>query len=162
MKKLLLVLFTLFTVQLTMGQDFFKPLPKPYGYVKGWYNQIPKLNPDAVKLSPVSPIHMSAWRPVATLPVLRYQDGQFSTTTIGGGVAWQYLEFNDSTGKWSSVISISPLTVLTGVNAAGKAFSLSYASTIGFFNNLLLVGGGYDITAGKPFALVSIGVNFNN
>ena len=105
---------------------------------------------------------MSAWRPVATLPVLRYQDGQFSTTTIGGGIAWQSLEFNDSTGKWTSTVSLSPLTILTGVNAQGKAFSLSYAATAGFFNNLLLVGGGYDLTAKAPFALVSIGVNFNN
>jgi hypothetical protein len=166
MKKLLVGLILLFAVQLSFGQ-IIKPLPKPNGYKTGWFKPIPK--PSSLKLdSPfftpviVKPITMTAWRPVASVPLVRYQNGQFSTVTVGGGIAWEYLQFNDTTGRWTSLVSLSPLTVLTGVNVNGSNFSLSYAATAGFFNNLISIGYGYDIVQKAPFFLVSVGVNFNN
>jgi hypothetical protein len=161
MKKILLGLVILFSVQLSFGQ-LIKPIPKP----SSWLKPIPK--PSTLKLDSVyvpiikKPVTTTMWRPVGTLPVLRYQNNQFSTVSLGGGIAWEYLQFNDSTGRWSSVVSLSPLTILTGVNINGSTVSLSYAATAGFFNNLLLVGYGYDITQKQPFFLISVGVNFNN
>ena len=163
MKKILLGLVLILTMQTAFAQ-IIKPIPKPKSYKGGFFKPLDK--PDALKLSAtpvvVKPITMTTWRPVANVPLLRYQDGAFSTVTVGGGVAWEYLQFNDSTGRWNAVVSLSPATILTGVNVNGQAFSISYAATAGFFNNLFSVGYGYDLTQKKTFFLVSVGINFNN
>ncbi len=154
MKKLFLGLTLLFAAELSFGQ-LIKPIAKPESY-----------KTKSTKLTAVAPlttpITMWSWRPIAVVPLGRYQNGQFSTVTVGGGIALQYLKFDDSTGRWNSIVSISPLTVLTGVNVNGNAFSLSYAATVGILNNLVTVGYGYDLMQRQTFFLLGTTINFNN
>jgi len=66
-----------------------------------------------------------------------------------------------------SNFSFSPLTVLiSGDTAEGSTLDISYATTVGFFNNALMLGLGYDFGQvegrRRTFFLLSVGINFNN
>jgi hypothetical protein len=60
--------------------------------------------------------------------------------------------------------SFSPLTVLMSKSAEEGNIDLSYASTMGFFNNTFVVGIGYDfgevVDRSRWFGLLSIGATF--
>ncbi len=121
------------------------------------------------------------WRPAATIPALKLVESSrpnasidgYMLTSAGGGITYQKLvwesnEDNPKKGKWVSKFSWSPLTVLVAGNFDGNtAIDVSPAMTVGFFQNLLMLGGGYDlgtVPSGRSrfFGAISININFNN
>ena len=114
------------------------------------------------------------FRPTVTLPAFKLVESTredsnvdvFVLTSVGGGISLQKLKHDGK--KWKSQFSWSPLTILLSgnLNAEDTSLDLSIASTLGFFNNLLMVGGGYDLGSVKNrsrfFGLLSVGINFNN
>jgi hypothetical protein len=115
------------------------------------------------------------WRPVVTIPALRVTQSTranavvdaFLLTSVGGGLSWQRLRWNAARRRYDSTFSVSPATVLLAGRIAGdNVLDVSYAATVGFFNNLLMVGTGYDLGTVKGrsrwFGLLSVGINFNN
>ena len=101
----------------------------------------------------------------------RKLDGR-TLTALGGGLEFgkyksKQVNNNPTSGyQRVSVFSYSPFTVLLSGN--GDAFlDVSIAQTIGFFNNTLQFGGGYDFgeidsdRVGRWFFLLSVGININ-
>lgn len=142
------------------SQGFFKPIEKPTAA------QIAADRTVAEK---------SSWRPVVTLPALKLvetsrEDAKIDAlllTSTGGGISWQKLKYDEEDEKWKSTFSVSPITILLSGNLSSETpIDISYAATVGFFNNLIMVGGGYDLgsVSGRSrfFGLISIGINFNN
>ena len=121
----------------------------------------------------------TAWRPVVNLPALKLTesvrpdaqvDGQV-LTSVGGGISVQRLRWNSNKGDeggWVSTFSFSPLTILVSGNFGGDdaRLDVSPAMTIGFFDNVIMFGGGWDLGKvtgrSRAFGLLSIGINFNN
>jgi hypothetical protein len=154
-KKLLLLGLLAFSFGICSAQVHFD---------LGWQNftkPLPRLDEDTrlLKLQRNVQITMSGWRPMATIPLFRLQDGNLVPVTVGGGIAWQYLKYNDSTQRWNVLVSLSPATILAGVN---NGFSFSYAATAGFYNNFIVIGAGWDFTKNEPFYLIGVNINFNN
>jgi hypothetical protein len=89
-------------------------------------------------------------------------------TQVGGGVSYQNLVYDSTNEKWISTFSFSPMTILISGNTANDdPIDLSYAMTVGFFDNLIMLGAGWDFgnvedDRSRFFGLLSIGVNFNN
>lgn len=155
-------------------EEFFSPLEPPLQESNSDWT----LSTDSVKLF----IPKTKWklRPLVSLPALKItqstrEDAEadvFLLTSTGGGISFQKLEAvppdqENPSGKWKSTFSWSPLTVLLSGNlAADDPIDLSLATTVGFFNNLLMFGVGYDLGTvegrGRGFGVVSIGINFNN
>lgn len=124
-------------------------------------------------------IKKSAWRPVVTLPAIKITgstrpnakiDAQV-LTAVGGGISRQRLVWDKqkgATGGWRSTFSWSPVTVLVAGSFTDKdaLLNVSPAMTFGFFDNLIMLGAGYDLgdVVGRKrlFGLMSIGINFNN
>lgn len=115
------------------------------------------------------------WRPIVALPALKIVESSRSDakvdalllTSTGGGISWQRLKFDDDSKKWKSTFSFSPATILLSGNfTADSPIDISYAMTVGFFNNLIMIGGGYDLgsVSGRSrfFGLLSVGISFNN
>lgn len=143
-----------------LAQGFFKRLEKPT---------------TAQIVADNSVTEKSEWRPVVTLPALKLvetnrEDAKVDAlllTSTGGGISWQKLKYDEEDEKWKSTFSVSPITILLSGNlSADTPIDISYAATVGFFNNLIMVGGGYDLgsVSGRSrfFGLISIGINFNN
>ena len=149
--KILLVITAILLVQSTYSQSLFKPIPKPKGHVYAL-----SITPSTDASSGAA---MWSWRPMATAPIFRYQKGSFNATTIGGGISYQHLVYDAINQRYNSTISLSPATFLVGQN---NGFDFSYAGTVGFFNNILLFGGGYDFSQKAFFGLITLGVQFNN
>jgi hypothetical protein len=159
MKTLIFIITLLLTLPVIAQSKFSKPIPKP----------------TAVALVGGAPIKKSEWRPIISIPALKISksvrdnsivDTQLLTST-GGGVSWQMLEYDPITEKWKSNFSFSPATILiTGDTSGTSSLDISYATTIGFFNNLIMIGAGYDLGnvegRNRLFGLISIGINLNN
>lgn len=139
-------------------KSFFKPIPKP-----------------DLSLKNNSPNKKKEWRPVINLPAFKIVESSrpdakidaLMLTSTGGGISWQKLEFDTETNKWKSNFSFSPITILVSGNlTAANPIDITYATTVGFFNNLIMFGAGYDLGAvtgrSRIFGLVSIGINLNN
>jgi|SoiMethySBSTD1v2_1073268.scaffolds.fasta_scaffold492002_2 hypothetical protein len=150
-------LFCLLIAGLSSHSQFFKPIPKPGG------------------VGVLAVTKKNEWRPNVTIPALKIVESSRENAkadalllvSTGGGISWQKLTFDAASNKWRSTFSFSPATILLSGNlAADNPIDLSYAMTVGFFNNLLMVGAGYDLgkVEGRSrfFGLLSIGVNFNN
>ena len=161
-KFFFLLLFFLFTISITKAQSglkkFFSPVPKP-----------------TAALAPGTPATRNEWRPVVSLPAMKLVESSrpdakvdaLLLTSTGGGISWQKLKLDAASNKWKCTFSFSPATfLLSGNFTADNPIDISYAMTVGFFNNLLMIGGGYDLgtVSGRSrfFGLISIGINFNN
>lgn len=86
-------------------------------------------------------------------------------TDIGGGL--QLANFkNNNNGEPVNIFSFSPFTVLVSGDP-DQFINLSWASTIGFHNNIVQMGVGYDFgkidasRIGRWFFLLSAGIEFN-
>lgn len=144
-------------------RKFFSPIPKPNEF--GLQN----LGSNSVKAW--------QWRPIVSLPTLKLTESvrpntqldALLLTSVGGGISLQKIKLEDTEAgsKAVSTFSWSPLTVLLSGNlTADNPIDLSVATTVGFFNNLIMIGGGYDLgtvnNRSRWFGVLSIGVNFNN
>jgi len=143
--------------------------------VRRLFSAIPE--PREARLAAVRPESFTCaeWRPVVTIPALRLTQSTranavvdaFLLTSVGGGLSWQRLRWDPARKRYESTFSVSPATVLLAGRIAGdNTLDVSYAATVGFFNNLLMAGAGYDLGTVKSrsrwFGLLSIGINFNN
>lgn len=163
MRLTLLVFFLMFALGTCFAQglkQFFSPIPVPSE----------EFLPSEGGIKP-----SWKWRPIVTLPALKLtestRDGAeldaLLLTSTGGGISFQKLFFNEKDQRWESTFSWSPATLLLSGNlSAENPIDISYVTTIGFFNNLLMLGAGYDLgfveNRSRFFGVVSIGVNFNN
>jgi hypothetical protein len=90
-------------------------------------------------------------------------------SSVGGGVSFQFsTPTADDDPSPNTYFSISPLTILVNSDtaSAGTPLNISWAGTIGFFNDAIMFGGGYDfgdigLRHSRWFGLLSIGINFN-
>jgi hypothetical protein len=114
-------------------------------------------------------------RPIVTIPALKITESTredakvdvFLLTSTGGGISYQHLKYDDEKKKWYVTFSWSlPTVLLSGNLSADNPVDFSVASTVGFYNNLIMLGGGYDLGAVKGrsrwFGVLSIGINLNN
>lgn len=95
-------------------------------------------------------------------------------TSVGGGISLQKIKevtVTNTNGrpeiKSKVEWSWSPITVLFSADSgADNPIDIALATTFGFFNNLVMIGGGYDLGSvtgrSRWFGLLSVGVNFNN
>lgn len=152
---------TFLTVHSVSGQGFFKPIPPP--------------DVQALVDDPVNGAVTKEWRPIVNLPAFKLVESSRENaqvdalvlTSTGGGVAWQKLKYDSATKKWKSLISVSPATILLSGNlSANSPIDIAYAATVGFLNNYIMVGAGYDLGTvegrSRVFGLLSVGINFNN
>jgi len=162
MKNLTIFFLLIFSSQVFAQnglKKFFSPIPKPS-------SQAPPIDGNNKK--------QWEWRPIVSLPALKLTKSSRPSaevdalllTSTGGGISIQKIDF-DGDNKAKSTFSWSPITILLSGNlSAENPIDISAATTVGFFNNLLMVGGGYDLGSvngrGRWFGLVSIGINFNN
>jgi hypothetical protein len=149
MYKFLLSVVAIFAITATTNaQQFFKRMPKP---VAG--RSITGVT---------TPTEQYVFRPV--LNVASYAIGDNSLLN-GGGVAYQFLKYDPTTEKWTSVWSVNMLTwYKTSFSGDGQAFAAGLS--VGFFNNLIMIGGGKSF-ANIPgnsgfFGTIGFGINFNN
>ena len=132
------------------SQSFFKPLSKPKGTVG---------KQGVVKQAATTP-DITAFRPVVN--VASYLIGSSENALLsGGGISYQKLTFNETTGKWSSVWSINALAWgKVALNGTPDTKNFLYGLAVGFFNNLVLVGAATD---GKKFyPTAGFGISLNN
>jgi len=140
--------------------EFFSPLPKPTA---------------SELASHGAPMREIKWRPVVTIPAIKLTQSSRDNakldatilTQVGGGVSVQYLQYDSVAQRWDCYFSWSPLTVLLfGDTSKSAPLDISYATTVGFFNNAIMAGVGWDLGAveGRKrfYGLLSIGINFNN
>ena len=154
-------------------KKFFSPLPPPDRALR---EPIPDTGPEQPE--PVAGLASTKWewRPTVTLPAFKIVESTredskidvFVLSSVGGGISYQKLKFDDETQRWKSIFSWSPITVLLAgnLNDTDSPLDLSLATTLGFVNNLFMIGAGYDLgrveDRSRFFGLLSIGINFNN
>jgi len=154
-------------------KKFFSPLPLPDGALR---EPIPDRGPEQPVPVPDLASLKWEWRPTVTLPAFKIVESTredsnidvFVLSSVGGGISYQKLKFDDETQRWKSIFSWSPLTVLLAgnLNDPDTSLDLSLATTLGFVNNLFMIGAGYDFgrveDRSRFFGLLSVGINFNN
>lgn len=99
------------------------------------------------------------------------------TASIGGGIAFKYCEIDPVTGESDSQFSWSPFTILISGDTKSETpdLSVAYAMTVGFFDDLIQTGFGYDfgdnritnddgaeVTISRWFFLLGLGFSFGN
>lgn len=120
-------------------------------------------------------------KPSITLPAFKIYKSKKENTIadvavmsgIGGGVSLVWYDKKNSIAtplnsktdvKLKSYFTFSPMTVLLRKEAEKGSIDLSYAMTAGFFDDILMIGIGYDLGEVKDrnrlFLLLSIGANF--
>jgi hypothetical protein len=114
-------------------------------------------------------------KPIVTIPALKIvssvrsnalYDAEF-ITSAGGGITIQSSTFRKDGTNYVN-ISLTPVGfILTGnTTQANSVIDLSYFASIGLFNNVFQIGGGYDLGAetGKSrfFWALSFGINLSN
>lgn len=78
---------------------------------------------------------------------------------VGGGLAFYYAEIDPVTGNEERLFSFSPFTVLLSGTVSEEANNLdiAYACTVGFFNDLIMTGFGYNL--GSSYVQMDDGTN---
>ena len=138
---------------------FFKPIPKPTDQ----------------QLFDTDVIKQNKWRPSITLPALKLVESSrddavvdaLVLTSTGGGISYQMLEYDSKAEKWKSNFSFSPATILLSGNlTSDNPIDISYAMTLGIFDDMIMLGGGIDLGSvtgrSRWFGMISIGVSLNN
>lgn len=132
----------------TQAQQFFKRIPKPIA------------GHSVIAGVQAEPTIQNVFRPV--LNIASYAIGDNSLLN-GGGVSYQHLKYENE--KWSSVWSVNGVAwYKSSFTGDGSAFAAGL--TVGFFNNLIMIGGGKTF-ANVPgsnglFGTFGVGVNLNN
>jgi len=163
MRKGFLLLFALVWAIMPFGSaashaddiwSFFRPVPKPTPETQD--QTIWRLRPivtiPALKISPSTKIDV-----LADVSML---------SSAGGGISMQSLSYDQTEGAWGSNVSFSLIGLLSGDLTSSNPVDFSGAVAVGFFNDIIMFGLGYDLgyVSGRSrfFGLVSLGVNFNN
>lgn len=174
MKKLFLLSIILFQ-SLSFSQTE-SGVSNEESWFKKFFSPIPSPIKNTDRLGQVSSEEPKwALRPIVVLPALKLtestrKDAKLDAlllTSTGGGISYQRLVYNTEDKKYECTFSWSPLTVLLSGNlSSDNPIDLSLATTVGFFNNLIMFGCGYDLGSvgerSRFFGLLSIGINLNN
>jgi hypothetical protein len=149
-QKIKLLAFFLILAGSTQAQSFFSPLPKKTVITKSAVGRQVE----------TKPADMTAFRPV--INVASYLIGSTENALLsGGGVSYQKLTYNESTGKWTSVWSINALAWgKVALNGTPDTKNFLYGLAVGAFNNLILVGAATD--GKKIYPTAGFGINLNN
>lgn len=140
------------------AQSFFKPLPKErrLSTVIDQRRYEVLADSEAVAISLV----VNAWRPIVSIAAYA-EPGHLIMT--GAGAGYQHLVYNAQSQKYECQYSISVLGWAAGnVSPGPQNPAFAFGPAVGFFNNLLLVGGAYDFTNKKVIAAISLGISLNN
>jgi hypothetical protein len=145
-QKIKLLAFFLIIACSIQAQSFFSPLPKPKVA-----RQITGTAADPSQ---------NVFRPIVN--VASYLIGSTESALLtGGGISYQHLQFNSSTGKWSSVWSINALAWgKVGVSGESDTKNFLYGIAGGFLNNLVMIGAATD--GKKIYPTAGFGINLNN
>ncbi len=113
------------------------------------------------------------FKPTVQIPAIKVtesirENAQLDATFLasaGGGLTLQNTIVKD--GKNYSKFSWTPVMfLLTGDTSKDNPLDLSYCTTVGFFNNLLQFGIGYDFGTvqdrSRVFGVLSLGINITN
>ena len=153
MKKLLLmaVSFAVINVANCQIKAFFAPIDENVATKKSEWKLRPVVNIPAFKV-------IESNRDNAEVDVLML-------SSVGGGISLQNIKRVN--GKPYCNFSWSPVTfLLSGNLASDNPIDLSVATSFGIFNNLIMIGVGYDFgmveNRSRFFGLLSFGINFNN
>lgn len=146
--KYLIISLLLITTQICNAQSFFKPLPKPSRIYTLKFGLA--LAPDSV---------INTFRPVANLASYGLSDGN-GILLSGAGVSYQHLKWDATAQKWNAIYSINALAWYAAPLSSGQSTAFAYGATVGFLNNLILVGAAYN--GSKFFPTIGIGVSLNN
>lgn len=151
LQKIKLLAFFLILYCATQAQSFFTPLPKAKPTIA---------RPGVARQTATTTADMTAFRPV--INVASYLLGSSENALLsGGGVSYQKLTYNESTGKWSSVWSINALAWgKVALNGTPDTKNFLYGLAVGAFNNLILVGAATD--GKKIYPTAGFGINLNN
>jgi hypothetical protein len=113
-------------------------------------------------------------KPIAQIPAIKLtessrENAQVDATLLvsaGGGFTIQRI--NTKKGKNYAPWSFSPVTILLSGDTSkeGAVLDFSWCSTLGFFNNVLQIGVGYDFgevqNRSRWFGCLSLGINLTN
>lgn len=137
----------------SMFDYFFKPRPIQKGIVES---------------NPIWEFKPSVQIPALKLTESNRENAQIDASFLasaGGGITLQRSIQKD--GKNYSTISWSPaIFLLTGDTTEDNPLDLSYCTTIGFLNNIIQIGAGYDLgvveNRSRFFGVLSFGINLTN
>ena len=126
-----------------------------------------------------------SWKlgPTITIPPFRVQESLredarldiVMTACFGGGLAFIYEKEDPLTGEKERIFSVSPFTILLAGDSTEdiERLNLSYCVTVGFFNDLIMTGVGYNFgentyvredgterEISRWFMLLGVGVTF--
>jgi hypothetical protein len=149
MKFTILILsFALLFSKGTMAQSLFKPLPK-----EGKSTRF-------IRATVVPDSTWTGFRFIASLAAYSEPDNYLMT---GFGIGWQHNTFKISTQKWYTDYSINGMLWGAGSVTPGPTNpAIATGITVGFFNNLFLIGPDYNFTTKKVGATLTIGISLNN
>lgn len=122
------------------------------------------------------------WRPQVTIPIFKGTDSTRPDAKVdvsllastGGGISLQNLTIKASNNngqiqnEYYCNFSWSPVTVLLSGNLTeGSTIDPSLISTVGFFNNVILLGAGFNLgevpnDRSRFMGVFSLGINLNN
>lgn len=152
-KRCLIFAALLLTVGVSYGQSIFKPVPKVRvtHYTMGKYGITPVAGPDSA---------INAVRPVVGVAAFSEPGNQLMT---GAGLGYQHLKWNYGTAKWEAEYSVSLLGWAAGSVSPGPQIpAFAAGPVVGFFNNLVLLGGARDFTHKQWIGVLSLGISLNN
>lgn len=142
---LLLVLVTMFTAQ----AQFFEPVAKP------------KFNRFAHSLMTTDSVQ-NLFRPVAVAAAYGYEKTG-SKLMVGSGVGYKHLQYDPSTSKWNSLYSFNLIAWAGGDLAPGGTIpAFAVGPTIGFLNDVLMIGATYDFTNHQIGGVLVVSLPTNN
>lgn len=113
------------------------------------------------------------FKPIVQIPAIKVTestrenaqlDAPFLASTGGGITLQRRIVKNDknyATFSWSPI-----MILLTGDTSKDDPLDLSFCTTVGFFNNLIQFGGGWDfgevVGRSRGFLVISAGINITN
>jgi len=148
MKKCRIFVALLLTVGSTYGQSIFKPVPKV------------AFHPRAFPGATLPDSTINAFRPVVGVAAFSEPGNQLMT---GAGLGYQHLKWNYTTAKWEAEYSLSLLGWAAGSVSPGPQIpAFAFGPSVGFFNNLILAGWGWDVTHRQGIYFLSLGISLNN
>ncbi len=171
MKKLFLILTLIALALININAQERKGKFKYFFKSRPIFIDSIKTSEGIIKLANLDPIW--EFKPTVQVPNLKITESTRENIlldasligSIGGGITLQRSiiknERNYATFSWTPI-----MLLITGDRTKDEPLDLSYCTTVGFFNNLLQVGVGYDFGTvedrSRFFLVTSLGINITN
>ena len=113
------------------------------------------------------------FKPLVQIPAIRLTESVRENAKVdatflasaGGGITFQRSALQDD-GRWGSTFGVSAVVLIAGDTSQDVVLDFSVGLTLGFFNNLIQVGAGYDLgqvnDRSRLFGLLSAGINLTS